>query len=164
MELNAVKANDAYKALVTEIENSKNSKLKIEDELLDLMESEEKLSKNVKKLLSELTSAEKEFSEKKTLLEKDLNKQKENIAKFTEERNPKLNSLSNNIADKYENVRKNKKGLAVVVIENDSCGGCHRNLPVHVIDEVMKGKNIVVCNNCLRILYQKHETTRLTPV
>ena len=49
MELNAVKTNDAYKALLTEIETGKNEKLKIEDELLVLMETDEKNSKETVK-------------------------------------------------------------------------------------------------------------------
>src|SRR3989339_744983 len=61
MELNAVKTNDAYKALLTEIETGKNEKLKIEDDLLALMEADEKILKDIKNLQKEYERLEKEF-------------------------------------------------------------------------------------------------------
>lgn len=155
MELNAVKTNDAYKALVVEIENDKNLKLKIEDELLEIMEKDEQRLRDIKNTQAELVRTEKEFLEKKTLLENDLKKYAEDIAKFNDGRKAKLDTLPKTVADKYENVRKNKKGIAVVHIEKTICGGCHRNLPIHIVDEVQKDKEIVTCNYCLRILYQK---------
>jgi predicted nucleic acid-binding Zn-ribbon protein len=155
MELNAVKTNAAYKALLTEIESGKNEKLRIEDELLALMETDEKNSKDIKNLQKEYEKLEKEFAEKKVLFESDLRKASELISQLSEERKTKLAELPRNIADKYENIRKNKNGAAVVMVEDNACGGCHRNLPVHVIDELKKGKDLITCNNCMRILYQK---------
>jgi predicted nucleic acid-binding Zn-ribbon protein len=68
MELNAVKTNAAYKALLTEIESGKKEKLKIEDELLVLMEADEKTSKDIKNLQKEYEKLEKEFAEKKSVI------------------------------------------------------------------------------------------------
>ncbi|MFH0948704.1 MAG: C4-type zinc ribbon domain-containing protein [Elusimicrobiota bacterium] len=155
MELNAVKTNDAYKALLTEMENGKNEKLKIEDELLALMETDEKNYKDIKNLQKEYEKKEKEFAEKKVLFENDLRKLGEFVTQQSYQRTTKLVELPKNIIDKYENIRKNKNGIAVVIVENNACGGCHRNLPIHIIDELKKGKDLISCNNCMRILYQK---------
>ncbi|MEW6556974.1 MAG: C4-type zinc ribbon domain-containing protein [Elusimicrobiota bacterium] len=157
MELNAVKTNEAYKALLTEIENCRSQKLKIEDELLSIMENEERLSREIKDLQNEYLKLEKEFNDRKISADEELKKTNDNIANFTNERKTRLDNLPAHIAGKYENIRKNKKGLAVVpIVNNNSCGGCHRNLPLHIIDEVRKGNELVVCNNCQRILYQNN--------
>ncbi|OGS34094.1 MAG: hypothetical protein A2474_03030 [Elusimicrobia bacterium RIFOXYC2_FULL_34_12] len=155
MELNGVKTNDAYRALLNEIENGKQIKLRIEDELLIVMEKDEKLLKSIKDLQNQYIEIEKEFANKKNVFEIELKKHEEDIAKLEEERKLKIDVLPKNISEKYENVRNNKHGIAVVPIDNNTCGGCHRNLPIHVIDEVQKGKELVICNNCLRILYKK---------
>jgi len=155
MELNAVKTNAAYKALLNEIESGKNEKLRIEDELLALMESDEINSKDIKDMQKEYENLKKEFVEKKVLFESVLKKSGELVSQLFSERKTKLSELPKNIADKYENIRKNKNGAAVVMVEDNTCGGCHRNLPVHVIDELKKGKDLITCNNCMRILYQK---------
>lgn len=154
-ELNLVKTNDAYKALLTEIENGKEEKIKIEDELLALMESDERNSAEIKNLQKEYEKTEKELAEKKVIFENDLKKENNSIGQLMLDKQIKLAELSKNIADKYENVRKNKKGIAVVPVENGICGGCHRNLPIHIIDELKKDKELVSCHNCMRILYQK---------
>ncbi|HAX61826.1 MAG TPA: hypothetical protein DCX95_04610 [Elusimicrobia bacterium] len=155
MELNAVKTNAAYKALLTEIESGKNEKLRIEDELLALMETDEKNSKDIKNLQKEYENKEKEFVGKKVLFENDLKKASELVSQLSLERKTKLTELPKNIVDKYENIRKNKNGSAVVMVEDNACGGCHRNLPIHIIDELKKGKDLITCNNCMRILYRK---------
>ena len=157
MELNAVKTNDAYKALLTEIETGKEEKLKIEDELLALMEADEKISKDIKNLQKEYENLEKEFAEKKVLFESDLKKSGELVLQLSDKRKTKLAELPKNIADRYENIRKNKNGAAVVMVIDNACGGCHRNLPIHIIDELKKGKDLITCNNCMRILYQRND-------
>jgi predicted nucleic acid-binding Zn-ribbon protein len=41
----------------------------------------------------------------------------------------------------------------VVPIAGDSCQGCFRILPPQVINEVRMKTELVVCENCTRILY-----------
>ncbi|MFH1541195.1 MAG: C4-type zinc ribbon domain-containing protein [Elusimicrobiota bacterium] len=154
-ELNAVKTNNAYKALLSEVEDGKKEKLKLEDELLLLMETDEKNSDDVKNLQKEYENKKLKFNERKIQFENNLKSLNELIVQLSDIRKTKLVELSKNIADKYENIRKNKNGSAVVVIKNNSCGGCHRSLPIHIIDEVKKDKDLVFCSNCMRILYRK---------
>jgi len=153
--LNAVKTNAAYKALLTEIEDGRKEKLRLEDEMLLLMEMDEKSIKDLRDIQKEYERLESEFVEKKKVFENQLTKENEVIVQFAQEKKVKLDELPKNIADKYENTRKNKKGIAVVPVENSACGGCHRNLPIHIIDELKKDKELVVCHNCMRILHQK---------
>ena len=62
MDLNTVKANDAYKALLIEIEKAKADKSAIEDEILALMEKIEAESLEVKKNDAELKEYEQKIN------------------------------------------------------------------------------------------------------
>ena len=55
----------------------------------------------------------------------------------------------------YEQVRKARRGLALVGLqEGKRCGGCHVQLPIHVIQKVRKQQGVVRCPSCGRLLHQ----------
>lgn len=55
----------------------------------------------------------------------------------------------------YEQVRKARRGLALVGLQDGKrCGGCHVQLPIHVIQKVRKQQGVVRCPSCGRLLYQ----------
>lgn len=56
----------------------------------------------------------------------------------------------------YEQVRKARKGLALVGLEGGKrCGGCHVQLPIHVVQKVRKNQGVVRCPSCGRLLHQE---------
>lgn len=55
----------------------------------------------------------------------------------------------------YEQVRKARKGLALVGLEGGKrCGGCHVQLPIYVVQNVRKNRGVVRCPSCGRLLHQ----------
>jgi predicted nucleic acid-binding Zn-ribbon protein len=55
----------------------------------------------------------------------------------------------------YEQVRRSRKGLALVGLEGGQrCGGCHMHLPIHVVQKVRKGNGMTRCPSCGRLLYE----------
>ena len=53
----------------------------------------------------------------------------------------------------YHWIRNNyRNGLALVVIERDSCGGCFNQIPPQIQLEVSQRKKIIACEHCGRIL------------
>ena len=63
----------------------------------------------------------------------------------------------------YEKILDAKDGLAMVPIVEDTCGGCHMQLPPQVINEIRLKNEIIYCQICSRILYDKGETTFYEP-
>ena len=56
----------------------------------------------------------------------------------------------------YEQVRKARRGLALVGLQDGKrCGGCHVQLPIHVIQKVRKQQGVVRCPSCGRLLFQE---------
>lgn len=53
----------------------------------------------------------------------------------------------------YEQIRKARRGLALVALEDAKrCGGCHVQLPIHVVQKVRKGLGVTRCPSCGRLL------------
>jgi len=53
----------------------------------------------------------------------------------------------------YEQVRRARRGLALVGLHGGKrCGGCHVQLPIHVVQKVRKGVGVTRCPSCGRLL------------
>ena len=52
----------------------------------------------------------------------------------------------------YERIRKGKRGVAVVALTREACGGCFNQLPPQKAAEARRLDRIVHCENCGRIV------------
>ena len=78
------------------------------------------------------------------------------MANLQDERSSLANEVTPALLKQYEQVRKAKKGTALVlIVNNERCGGCNVKLPIHVLQKVSKGQEITRCPSCGRILWAK---------
>jgi uncharacterized protein len=65
------------------------------------------------------------------------------------------NEVEAGLLRQYEQVRRARRGLALVGLEGGKrCGGCHVQLPIHVLQKVRKGAGVTRCPSCGRLLVQ----------
>lgn len=152
-ELNTVKSNDAYTALLKQIETVKSEKGVLEDTLLTLLQKIEDHGKALTAKDRELKEREKKAGEEMLAIETQIKaneSQRESQEKIRRER---LEQIPAGAMTRYEAIRHIKQGMAVVPIAGEICGGCHRRLPAFVIDAVRKDQALIACESCSRILY-----------
>lgn len=152
-QLYTLKTNKEYSTMVTEIEGIKADNSLIEESII--------------KFMDEIDLAKKKISEEKELFKaEEINAQKEKeivsskireidakLSELNEKRGGITPNIGKQVISRYEKILKNKDGLAIVHIEDGSCGGCHMGLPPQVISDVKLREDIVICGNCLRMLY-----------
>lgn len=155
IELNSVKTNDTYKALLTQIDNCKQQKSLLENDILDIMEKVENESKLIKTFEIEQKEKESIIKTEINKLEVELNNLKAAISNYDTERAEYLKKIPENILSNYERIRNYTKGTAIVHLEGEKCSACHMYVRPQLINEICKGQEIVACDNCLRILYKK---------
>ena len=154
-DLSTIKANDMYKNCLLEIEKAKADKSVVEDEILQLMEDIDKEMVNLKKYEEEMKAKEmeinKEISEAKLTVEK----AKENIETIQKERDEFSKTIDKNILSQYERIRESRNGQGIATIDGESCSGCNMVLRPQLIVQATKCKELVYCDNCSRILFNK---------
>jgi predicted nucleic acid-binding Zn-ribbon protein len=158
MELNSIKSNEAYKALLIEIEGAKANKSVLEDEILDLMEKIDQESVAVKQRENDLKTKESEIQAKISKIEEDLKRIQAEIEKLQAEREEFAKQIPHDLLAKYNYIREGRDGIAVVRLEGEICGGCSTVLRPQTINDVYKSKDFVICDNCSRIIYKKNGT------
>lgn len=156
-ELFSIKTNEAYTALLKEIEEGKKLKNDIEDTVLAVMEQEDALLTEEKIKKEELAKKKEEVTKQQKELEDKLQRLKQNLQEVQTEQKQKIANIKSEIFKRYQRIREKKDGVAVVPIADRFCGGCSIALPPQVINDVLKGEDLVACRNCLRILYLKEE-------
>lgn len=154
-ELNSIKSNEAYKALLNEIGLTQKQKSLIEDEILTLMEENDQVSVELKERENETKNNRQKLEFEIRDLEGQIEKTKMLLDTEIKKRESFVDSLPKDSLSKYDYIRQRKRRVVIVSIEGDTCSGCNTTLTQSVMNEVKKEKEIVVCDSCSRILYMR---------
>ncbi|MCM8790804.1 MAG: C4-type zinc ribbon domain-containing protein [Candidatus Omnitrophica bacterium] len=148
-----VKTNKEYTALQEEIARIKADNSLIEEEIIKILDEMDAENAEIAKEKDFLKKEEIALSEEKKKLEVEAGRLKEELAALQKQRSELALKVDKAILSKYERILSSKDGLAVVPVLQDSCQGCFRILPPQVINEIKMKSELVVCENCARILY-----------
>jgi len=154
----AVKTNEEYRALLKEVEFLKHRNHDIEDEMLGIMEEEEKIRSSINQIRIE---TEEYIAKAQTRIadldkESELLKEKQTVAKVDLENN--FSKLPDDVKELYNRIAK-FRGKAVCLIIDNTCTGCFANLTHQFLNELKKGNKILLCDNCGRILVYRNSKT-----
>ena len=153
MDLNTVKSNEAYKGLLTEIEAAKKLKGQLEDEILNIMLENDRLSGELKGAEASAKAEQQKIEAQIKAKEDEAAQVKEKLAAEQKKRQEFAPQIKAEVLSRYEFIRGKKKDVAIVPISRDTCGGCNTILTQVLINEARKGKELTVCESCSRILY-----------
>jgi predicted nucleic acid-binding Zn-ribbon protein len=154
-----VKSNDAYKALLHEIEMAEAEVRKAEDKLLEHMVSGEEFDRQMKAGEKAVAQAEAAAKEEHARIAADRTRLEKETAKFTAERDSASNGVPEDLLFRYQRLAKRYHGSAVVRMVGEACTGCRVHLRPHMVQRVrqLDSEEIVECDSCTRILYYIEE-------
>lgn len=158
-ELNSLKSNDAYKTMLGEIGSAKSAIEKSEDQILVLMESIDSVEKEHKQIEQTVKNKEGVARSEIQALENDKNAHKAEQDKFRADREALVPTIPAGLVAQYEAIREKRGGPVVVPLVAWACGGCRMNFTPNKYNEVKKGKSLVVCDSCSRIVYAAPDET-----
>jgi hypothetical protein len=151
-QMKVIKTNKEYDALVAEIDTRKQRISDNEDEILKQMgiidECTEKLG-GLKSKLDETRDTTKAHMEN---LASEMNTLESKIIGKIKQRATLVKAIDRRVLSMYERIRKGKGSMAVVPIRKRSCGGCYKQIPPQLIQEIRRGDKIFTCDSCGRIL------------
>ena len=152
-QLYQIKTNKEYKSLLSEIGGVKADNSVLEEEIIAILDQ---IDSAAKKIFDEKENLEKEgakLREAEQRVKNEIAQINDQLAKLNEERGKIVSRVEKTILAKYEHILKNKNSLAMVPVINETCRGCHMDVPPQVINEIRMKENLIICGNCSRILY-----------
>ncbi|MGC8778729.1 MAG: zinc ribbon domain-containing protein, partial [Candidatus Caldatribacteriaceae bacterium] len=88
------------------------------------------------------------------LIQEEVKNWKEGLESLQVERQNTLSQIDTNIASVYLDMHK-KYENPIVLLNDETCSGCHLSVPTTVVKSVRKQEELVRCPNCGRFLYRK---------
>jgi predicted nucleic acid-binding Zn-ribbon protein len=152
-ELNAVKTNEAYRALLGEIEKAKQSQSTLEDQILQTMEQIDLANKTWREKETNYKANESGLLKQISDWEAKQAELMQTLAGKQTERKTAFEVLPKDLAAQYDKLRKGKRGAAIAPIRNEQCSGCHMKVSQNLINEVRRGQKMMTCESCSRIVY-----------
>ncbi len=144
----------AYEAAIREIDAAKKEISKLETQVLELMETIEQSEKELGEKEPEVARLREELNKRLEAFEEQTRAQSEEIGRRREERDRALSTLPKNMSALYNRISARiRDGVAVAEARNSSCTACFMALRPQMMADVRRGEEIIVCDNCSRILY-----------
>jgi len=98
------------------------------------------------------------ITERREALEADRGQLKEEIeadeADLVKAREERMgSSIPPDVRDTYEKLLEAREGMALAALDDQTCEGCYIQVPTNIKVKLMRGKDLVQCPNCQRILF-----------
>lgn len=151
-----VKTNKEYSAALLEIEEIKQEKGKTEEEILGLMELQEKLGVEVREAETRFTSREEQARQDEAVVRRKLAVVQQDLDVLRVERQSRARELPKGLLADYDRILKARGGVAVANVSTAAvCGGCRVTIRPQAIQELRVATELMRCESCGRFLYWK---------
>lgn len=129
-------------------------KTKYEDEVLQLLETDENLTGQ----LDDLQKCEAECKQEIVKLQQEIRQKLQEINIEIIQLEPELPDLKAQVPaewlERYERISKSHYGVGIARMKADMCGACHISLSDSHLQKVKRGEDkLIYCENCGRILF-----------
>lgn len=157
-QLYTLKTNKEYQAMLQQIQDVKTDASVIEDKILELFDQADKVKTETEKEKAHLKEEEQAFDAQKKKVEDRVKEIDDRLAQLDAQRKQVMPEIEPKILKQYERILANRDGLAIVVVKDNSCGGCNMFVPPQVINLIKMYERIITCEICNRILYIRDES------
>ena len=154
-QLAQVKTNKEYSSLQAEIRTLQADNSLLEESIIKFFDQVDECQGKLKAEQLHVQEVEKTGKVKKTVLEQKINEAKQKIGILTQQKQELIKKVNPEIASLYERIVKNKRGLALVKVDGEVCSACQMRLRPQQINEIAMAEEIILCEQCSRILYNE---------
>ncbi len=149
-----VKTNKEYSAIQEEIKNLKEEISNLEGLLLEELERIDEKEEELKKVKEEAEIEISQLLKEKKDVEERIQVLKSEYTKLMEERENYARRVPPDTYQMYQRIMEHRKGKVLCKVGKDGvCSGCYRALSPQVINELMQGQKLILCEGCGGILF-----------
>jgi len=154
-----VKTNKEYQSMLKEIEIFEGKNSRLEDEVISLLDELDRLEAELKVQERDLEDRKRLYEEERRKMEEELNSLNGELEDCTRKNAEILKEIPAEILRKYQKIKGIGRGLAVVAVWKEVCGGCHMTIPPQLYNDLQKTKALITCPNCNRIIYWENRNS-----
>jgi predicted nucleic acid-binding Zn-ribbon protein len=149
-----VKTNKEYSAVLAESEEIKQEKARMEDEILVLMETQERLTGDIREAEARFKQREAEGRSQEATAREQLRAVEADLTGARTERRELAGQLPGPILADYDRILRARGGVALVpVAKPNFCGACRVTITPQRLQELRAQASLIPCESCGRYLY-----------
>ncbi len=149
-----VKNNTEYSAVLSEIETIKQEKAHSEEEILGLMELQERVAADIREGEARLKAREEQARQDEAVVRKKLEAVETELTAVRADRDSRARELPRPLLADYAKILKARAGVAVASVNNTAiCGGCRVAIRPQAIQDLKAAQALMLCESCGRYLY-----------
>lgn len=163
-QMNSVKTNREYSALLVEVNTLKTDKAKVEERALELLQQVEQLQEEIKQVELKLAEQEKIKQVADRELASRTGEVGEQLEALKAQRAEAASKVPRDVLAVFDRLAESLDGEAMThVVQEDqrrmeyTCGGCYMTLPIETVNQLYSTDKLVRCPSCTRILYLDQE-------
>jgi len=150
---NEVKDNREYKAVLKEIKDLEGNISSKETQILECMETVDRLETEVKELARELERRRQKLEEDKQQINLQGLQVDDRLAKLELMQQEVRAKLDETIMKRYDFLLEKRGNIAIAAVQNGVCQVCHLNIPPQKFIELQRDETIHSCPHCQRFVY-----------
>jgi predicted nucleic acid-binding Zn-ribbon protein len=139
-------------SIEAEVQSLRGRKSRKEDEILDLMERREELDARARPIDGDLKEARQRVAEIEEGSARELVEVETALRNRWAERDALLPAFDEELLGMYEDLRRQKNGVAAAALVDGVCQGCHQQLSPVFLDRMKRSEGLQRCEHCRRIL------------
>ncbi len=157
-QLNDVRTNKEYSALLREIDEAKFAKEKSEELIITEMLNADEIEMEIQEAEAQAKESETRLSNDKNVIREEKQKMETRHMELLEEKNELQPKIPPEQLGLYLTIYEKNNGVALSPVTDDFCSICQIRIRPQIINELIAGDKIILCENCGRILYWKGES------
>lgn len=151
--LRHVTTDKEYQVLQREIDNNRKRLESLENDLLKKFEDKDTQEEIIQEQMADLEQATAKIRSDQAAIDQKCKDDRELLETYKQQREDIGASLSPEFLKVFNEISETSGGLAVVEVRKEVCRGCFMNIPPQLYIEVQRGKDLILCPQCNRILY-----------
>ena len=156
-KLRSVKTNKEYQSSLKEIDDLKRSLSAVEDRMIAHLDEMDQVQASVATKENEVKLLSREIEAEKEKIRQSAFSTQEQLDRLNAERAKIIAVIDPDLLKIYETVKQNSGGVAIAVVKNAVCLGCHVNLPPQMFHDLLHFDKLLVCPHCERLIYPATE-------
>jgi predicted nucleic acid-binding Zn-ribbon protein len=152
-QLNEVKTNKEYTALLKEIDDTTARIDSLEEQIITEMLSADDIEKDIKVASKKAEEIQAELVKKKEEILQEKLKAEENLNALEKEKEELLPKIPSDQMKQYNEISHKKNGIVLSPVTDEFCTMCHMRVRPQMVNELIAGREIITCENCGRILH-----------
>jgi uncharacterized protein len=152
-----IKTQKEYQAVSREIATAKKLSTELEEQLLQKIAQTDELKSAISSIEENLSALEQNFAAQIGEVQARIDRLEEDISGVIAAREAIVKGLPPAMMRRYDLLRGQRRGVAVVEARDGSCLGCNMQLPPQLYNSLFRESELILCPHCQRVLVLRLE-------